>query len=143
MRVRVSALIIEDESILAIRHKKNNKEYYLLPGGGVDEGEPIETAMRREMKEELNVDVRVGDLLFVAESISPDKSRHIISIVLECELIDRDFKLGEDERLSGYSFLNIDQLEKETFYPDFKQVLIEFVKTKQLSKKRYFIDWKD
>lgn len=143
MRIRVSALIVENNEILAIQHKKNGKEYYLLPGGGVDEGEDFETAMRREMMEELGVKVDVGDLLFIAESISPDKSRHIISVVLECKLINKDFNLGDDERLSGFSFLSVDKLEGEIFYPDFKKVLIDFIKTGQLNRKRFLMEWKD
>jgi ADP-ribose pyrophosphatase YjhB (NUDIX family) len=38
-----------------------------LPGGGVEEGETLEEALRREMAEETALDVAVGEMLFVAE----------------------------------------------------------------------------
>ena len=38
-RVRVAGILIEDDRILLIEHTKNNRKYWLVPGGGVDWGE--------------------------------------------------------------------------------------------------------
>lgn len=59
----VRALLIKDEKILFIHHNFNNPAMYgkwTFPGGRVDAGEtdPVET-LRREMQEELSVDVEV------------------------------------------------------------------------------------
>ena len=44
IRVRVAGIIVEDARVLLIAHKKNDKVYWLLPGGGVDFGESLPDA---------------------------------------------------------------------------------------------------
>ncbi|HEY1405774.1 MAG TPA: NUDIX domain-containing protein, partial [Spirochaetota bacterium] len=64
IRVRVAGIVIRDQKILLIAHRKKNDEYWLVPGGGIDYGESADEALAREMCEELSVDVRVNDLSF-------------------------------------------------------------------------------
>ena len=57
--IRVSAIIIEDSKIVLVAHKKNNDIYWLPPGGGVLFGESLHKALKRELKEELNIKVDI------------------------------------------------------------------------------------
>ena len=50
--IRVSAIIIEDKKILLIHRIKNGDEYWVVIGGGVEEGESLEDALKREVLEE-------------------------------------------------------------------------------------------
>lgn len=50
--VRVSAIIIKDKKILLIHRIKNGDEYWVIVGGGVEEGEGLEEALKREVLEE-------------------------------------------------------------------------------------------
>ena len=63
--VRVSALIIEEDKIYLA--KSRNGEYYLL-GGAIQVGEDTETAMKRELMEEIGLRVTVDSLAFVVEN---------------------------------------------------------------------------
>lgn len=45
----------DNESIYLIYRKKNGKEYYVIPGGGVENGESFEQAAIRESMEETGV----------------------------------------------------------------------------------------
>ncbi len=65
MKVASRAIIIHDGKILLVRHK--GRDFYALPGGKVDAEEDIRSAMVREIKEELNRDAQVGNLVFVHE----------------------------------------------------------------------------
>jgi 8-oxo-dGTP pyrophosphatase MutT (NUDIX family) len=60
---RVRAVIIESENITLVKRVRDGKTYYVFPGGGVEEGEDKIEAMVREGKEELGVDLEVGELL--------------------------------------------------------------------------------
>lgn len=49
---RVTGIVIRDGKILLIHRFKQGAEYYVFPGGGVEEGETWEEALKREMLEE-------------------------------------------------------------------------------------------
>ena len=57
-------MIIKDGKILFIHRIKNGEEYYVLPGGAIEAGETPEQAAVREVKEETNLDIGLGPLLW-------------------------------------------------------------------------------
>lgn len=59
MRTRAGIILVEDDKIALIERHRAGLDYYVFPGGGVDEGETPEQAAVREAKEELGVDVAV------------------------------------------------------------------------------------
>lgn len=65
---RACAVIIKDDKILVFHRFKNGREYFAFPGGGVEEGETEEEAVKREIKEELNLDIKIDKLLFMVET---------------------------------------------------------------------------
>lgn len=81
-RVGVRAIIYKDGKILAVKHKRKNgeeREYWALPGGGLDPGEHLEAGLQREIEEELGVGARVGRLLFIQQfkSIRADRDEEL------------------------------------------------------------------
>lgn len=63
-RPRACAAVVKDDQILMVCHKTSSRTYWTLPGGGMNEGEPIEQTAIREAKEETGLDVKVIRLLF-------------------------------------------------------------------------------
>lgn len=69
MKKRTRAIIIKGEKILLIHRIKGNKEYWVFPGGGIESYDfDSKTALIRECKEELGVDVEVGDMFTFTEN---------------------------------------------------------------------------
>jgi ADP-ribose pyrophosphatase YjhB (NUDIX family) len=60
---RVRGVLVDGGKITLMKRTKGELEYYVFPGGGVEEGEDLPTALRREMKEELGIEVEVGNLM--------------------------------------------------------------------------------
>jgi 8-oxo-dGTP pyrophosphatase MutT (NUDIX family) len=54
---RATAIIIRNGKLLLIHRQKSGRDYYVLPGGGVDLEESFEEACIREVREETGLDV--------------------------------------------------------------------------------------
>lgn len=59
---KIGAVRIKDKKFL-VTHEKG-KEFYIAPGGVIEDGEVPEDALVRELKEEINIDVKTRDLEF-------------------------------------------------------------------------------
>jgi len=57
MKNRAAAIIIQNAKLLVFHRQKPNRDYYILPGGGVELEESFEEACIREVKEETGLEV--------------------------------------------------------------------------------------
>lgn len=64
--IRVSAIILKNNQILLMHRKKGGEEYWVFPGGGVEDTETAEEGIIREVKEETNMDVLKCELAFMS-----------------------------------------------------------------------------
>jgi len=85
--VRVAGLMMHEGRVVVVRHRAGDRTYHLLPGGGVDYRETLETALLREIREETGFEARVGELLFVNDTIDPAGSRHVINITFRADIV--------------------------------------------------------
>lgn len=63
MKPRVAAIIIKNGRVLLIHRIKGDKEYWVLPGGGIESEESPEQACHREVKEETGLDICIERIL--------------------------------------------------------------------------------
>ena len=68
MPQRAVGVIVKNDKVLLMRRIRNGQEYYVFPGGGVEQGESTETAIVREIKEELSINPKIDKLLFEIEN---------------------------------------------------------------------------
>lgn len=75
-RVAVRGIVLHDGKLLCVRLKKYDgratdgaDDYWCTPGGGVDIGEPLLPALRREIVEELGVEPTIGNLLYIQQFV--------------------------------------------------------------------------
>lgn len=59
MRNRAGGILIENGKVLLIHRIKDNDEYYVFPGGGIETNETIEQATKRELLEEAGIEVEL------------------------------------------------------------------------------------
>lgn len=74
--VRAAGVIFQQNHVLL--HKLISDSFWALPGGRVEFLEPAQETIKREMQEELGIDICVEKLLWVVENffIRNDKSYH-------------------------------------------------------------------
>jgi 8-oxo-dGTP diphosphatase len=112
----VGALIFRDDRILlAERGKEPLKGYWSLPGGVVEVGETLEQAIRREVREETNLEIEIVNVLEIFERIMRDHDGrpeyHYVLIDYLCRATTGDPEPADDvakvewvrrKELSGY-----------------------------------------
>ena len=95
MNKTARAIIINDGKVLLFfrRRIKDGKKivYYSLPGGHLEGDEKFEDAVVREVKEEMNIDVKVLDYVGVNEDKNCEER------VFYCEIVGGDIKFGGEE----------------------------------------------
>ncbi len=127
IRIRVAGLILENDKILLIAHKKNGEIYWLLPGGGVDYGESLIEALEREFQEELNIKIKTQSVALISDSIDPSGDRHVLNICFYCSIDDGELRLGIDERLHDFDFFSRDEISGLIIHPPINDSLINIL----------------
>ena len=141
IRNRVAAVIVENGKILLVQHEKYGKKYWLLPGGGVEFGETLAQAAQREVLEETGLEVTIGDLLFIIESLPPDGHRHVVNYFYMGKVIGGDLKLGDDDVLRDVQWHLVEDLPHLVMYPDVTRELREYLETGLIQKRSLGNRW--
>src|SRR5690625_1412685 len=81
----VAAMIEQDGNILCMQRKSGPLAgMWEFPGGKVEEGETLEEALKREIKEELACEIEVGDL--IADVLQPYDCGKIRLLTFHCTI---------------------------------------------------------
>lgn len=105
-RISSRAIIIEDGKLLAMFRRKikkdgSVKEYYVIPGGGLEENETLEENVIRELKEEFNTDIEIVKFL------GTEEYDETIANYFLCKIVNGTPKLGGEE---------LERMTKENYY---------------------------
>lgn len=92
----VAAVIRKDDKIFATQRGYGEfKDGWEFPGGKIEEGETPEQALAREIKEELNTEIQVGELIGTIEYDYP--KFHLSMDCFWCEIMQGGLELKEHE----------------------------------------------
>lgn len=113
-RDRAQALVVRNEKILMVKHRLSGREFYCLPGGGVEENETYEQAALRELSEESLVIGKIIRKLSI--QFKPDNKGEVHTFLVEIEEgavpgIGIDPELPKEEQsIIGVEWLALDEI---------------------------------
>jgi ADP-ribose pyrophosphatase YjhB (NUDIX family) len=133
IRVRVGALVFDDDAapgaVLLVEHdgvhegpSGDAEPFWIPPGGGVDFGESLAEAVRREAEEEAGLDLRVGPLRYTLDFVRPPL--HTVSFYFQAHVESgtprpgADPELGDAQLIRSVRFVPFDELPTMNVYPE-------------------------
>jgi ADP-ribose pyrophosphatase YjhB (NUDIX family) len=138
VRVRVGALLFDSlprsrgddgapTAVLLVEHDGiwGDTPFWTPPGGGVEFGEGLEDALRREVKEETGLDVEVGPLRYVLDFVR--MPLHAVSFYFEARVpgglpeafaVGTDPEHGDDQLIRAVRLVSFAELEGLNVYPE-------------------------
>jgi 8-oxo-dGTP pyrophosphatase MutT (NUDIX family) len=124
---RVAGVAIHDGMVLL--HRDIYEEFWVLPGGRCEMGEQSSQGLRREIREELGVDVEIRRPLWIVENFFDYGGMachelgiyHLMEFPAGSPLFDRgvEFSGYEGEHELVYRWHRLDALDRIVIYPEF------------------------
>jgi 8-oxo-dGTP diphosphatase len=129
-RIRVSAILRWGGRILLCRHEKADRQYWLLPGGGVNSGESLTRALHRELAEEIGISdqLPVEGPVAIVDSIAPQRSfaqKHVVHIIFSGDLTGRSLErvISKDAAVRGHRLFALTDLDDIVVHPPIQRFL--------------------
>lgn len=87
MKVRPSALIIENHHVLLLRYNYSGNDVFALPGGNPDPGETLTQTIERELSEELGIETEVGEMLMAGEVLLSPMKDDVLHCIFRTQIV--------------------------------------------------------
>ncbi|WP_053366468.1 NUDIX hydrolase [Bacillus sp. FJAT-27245] len=120
--LRAEGIIVNEGKTKILVQCDLDESFYRLPGGSIEFGETAEEAIKRELIEEFDLDLDVGELACINESIVQydGKKRHDCTLIHWCSSFNKnenEFIHKENPKIK-LIWRAIHHLNERPFYPE-------------------------
>ncbi len=117
MKVRPSALILKENTVLTMRYEYNDQSLYNLPGGNLEFGEEMKEALTRELQEELGIKAMITDEPILLAEVHNARGE-TLHVIFEAKIETGSPELNPAETTAlELVWLPLEQLAGENMYP--------------------------
>lgn len=121
--VALKALIKNSEGKVLVCLNSFPGEPWDLPGGTLHAGEHPHDALKRELKEELGINILVGRAVAVDHFIKRATGKQTVVVMLEAMLIeDQSIELVDGE-ITEVKWIGIEDLEEARLFPEYERAV--------------------
>jgi 8-oxo-dGTP diphosphatase len=118
--VAVGAVVVNDGALLMVQRAQDpGRGLWSIPGGRVERGEYLADALAREVKEETDLDVEIGDLLGIAEVVGDP---HYVILDFEASLSGTNKPTAAGD-VADVRWVALDEIETLDCTPRFVEFL--------------------
>ena len=132
IEVHVAGIVLNYDKVLVAKRAENRTFFpglWECGGGQVKPGENFEEAVKRQLKEELNVDVKVISVFKTYEIDALQlEQKKIPGLVFVCNFLEGEPKITKEH--SEWRFLREDELDSVEFIPGLKERILKAFKYK-------------
>jgi 8-oxo-dGTP diphosphatase len=101
-RISAGGIVVVDNKVLMVHHfLENQYDFWVLPGGGIEENEGIFRAVERELLEETNLKVKSERIAYIEEFM--DEGKYVCKFWVYCSLVQG--KLSTEHKCTDEGFL--------------------------------------
>ncbi len=130
IRLRAAVFIVEKNKLLVVHHNFSDSDYWLIPGGTLSPGEPIEVEAVGKVKIETGLDILIERFLFTREYFSGNS--HFVEFYFLGSLSPPHQTPVVDSSVAPsvveVKFLSFEELSSVKFFPLFiKEQLSTFI----------------
>ena len=108
----VYCLIYNEENKQILMVYNGDTNHWSMPGGAVEEGETLEQAAVREVKEETGLLVKISDIIAVNECFFDKKEEHAIFVTFRAIIIGGNISIENPEEISEITWVDISKADE-------------------------------
>ena len=114
--VGAGALLLNDQNEVLLSQRgplaKNERGKWEIPGGQIEFGETMEEGLKREVKEELGIEIEIVKMMEVYDHILPDEHQHWVSPTFICRIVKGEPTIREPGKSDRIGWFSLSEAEK-------------------------------
>lgn len=127
------ALILDNDKVLLIHRFKDGREYFVLPGGHIEDGETEEETLIREIKEETNLDAQIDKHLWTLKNPFDNSEHHFFLVTKfsgNLQLGGPELEKNSEEDKYILEWHNLNEISELNLVPEplKKKIIENFIK---------------
>ena len=127
IELRVEGCLVRGGKLLLVNHVRERESYWVLPGGHVEPLEMLQETLGRELLEELGLEVNVGPLVLVHQTLLEE--RHTVNFTFVVSGFDvKQLKLVPGKRLRDCRWVSAEEIPALDVRPPLGEVLQGFAR---------------